>query len=111
MWSGSNCAMLSHFLLNDCSGLALAAERQAQREELVEGERESTCTRDPVSPECSDLAAKSRSEAFRYNQLQQQYELCRGQGFFPFAGGYYPFGGYYEFGNLFNVYLDELRNQ
>jgi len=110
MWSGSNCAVLSHFRLNDCSGLALEMEQQARRAQLVQDQQESSCS-DFAALECTDLADRSQSEADRYRRLQQQYELCRQQGFFSFAGGYYPFGGYYQFGNLFNVYLDALQNE
>jgi len=110
IWSGSNCAVLSNFRLNDCSGLALAMEQQARRAQFVQDQQESSCS-DPAALECTGLTARSQSEADRYRRLQQQYELCRQQGFFSFAGGYYPFGGYYQFGNLFNVYLDALQNE
>ena len=110
IWSGSNCAMLSQFLLNDCSGLALMVEQQARRAELAQGQRESICALDPASPECTDLAANSQSEAFRYRELRRQYELCQRRGFFSLAGAYYPFATYYPFSNLFDAYLEVLRD-
>jgi hypothetical protein len=103
--------MLAQFRLIDCSGLALAAERQAQSAELLASQRETACASDSMDPGCTDLAGRSRSEADRYRMLEQQYDRCRAQGLFFFADGHYPLGGYYQFGNLFNIYLDALQDE
>ena len=58
-----------------------------------------------------DLVANSQSEAFRYSELRRQYELCQRRGFFSLADFHYPFGAYYPFSNLFDAYLDALRDQ
>lgn len=111
LWTGAGCGMLSQFRLIDCSALALAAERQAQLAQMLASQRGTACAGDPMDAGCTDLAVRSRSEADRHRILQQQYESCRAQGLFSFADGYYPLGGYYQFGNLFNVYVDALRDQ
>jgi len=107
LWSGSVCSELGRFQVIDCSGLALAAQREAQLAQQLANEQEMACARDLMDAGCTDLTAQSRSEAERYRLLQHQYELCRTQGILSF--GYYPLGGYYQLGNLFDVYLDALR--
>ena len=103
LWSGSVCSELTQFRVNDCSSLALAAEREAQLAQQLASQQEMACARDLMNAGCTDLRTRSRSEDARYRWLQYQYELCRAR------GSYYPLGGYYELGNLFDVYLDALR--
>jgi len=111
IWTGAGSGMFSQFRLFDCSGLALAVERQAQLAQQLAGERETACARDPMDPGCTDLAVRSQSEADRYRMLQRQYDWCRARGLFPFADGYYPLGGYYQLGNLFNAYLGAFPDE
>jgi hypothetical protein len=74
LWIGSSCLQQTRFL-DDCSGLRMALERQAQRMQVAEQDRQSACT--AGAQECADLTGKAQSETSFYRELQAKYAQCR----------------------------------
>jgi len=90
--SGGSCLLRIRFL-DDCAGLRLAMERQAQRMEAAESAQQGACGMGPRQ-ECSDLTSTALSEASLYRELQNRYRLCQQRSLtaYPFSG--FGFGGY-----------------
>jgi len=75
LWSGGACLLQTRFL-DDCSGLRMAMERQAQRMQAAESAQQSACTTNSRQG-CSDLTSTAQSEANLYRALQDRYRLCQ----------------------------------
>ena len=75
LWSGGACLLQTRFL-DDCSGLRMAMERQAQRMQAAEAAQQSACTTSSRQG-CSDLTSTAQSEANLYRTLQDRYRLCQ----------------------------------
>lgn len=78
-WYGGGCAALSLFRSNDCSNLAFAVKEQARKVEDSDSSRQSSCSGNATTQECSDRTTVSQNEAAHYKSLQQEYEQCRTQ--------------------------------
>jgi hypothetical protein len=85
-------ACLQQTSLDDCSGLRMMMERQAQRVQATEALRQSACSTDPQ--QCSASTSSAESEAGFYRALQQRYQACRRRSpmALPFSG--FRVGGY-----------------
>jgi hypothetical protein len=75
LWSGGACLLQTRFL-DDCSGLRMAMERQAQRKQAAESAQQSACSTTSRQG-CSDLTSTAQSEANLYRALQDRYRLCQ----------------------------------
>ena len=87
IWSGGACLLQTSFL-DDCSGMRLALEQQAQRMQAAEGARQSACSAGSRE-ECSDRAGRAQSETSLYETLQERYRMCqrRSRTTYPFSPG------------------------
>jgi len=74
-WSGSTCLLQIRFL-DDCSGLALAMDRQQQRMRAADLAQQSACSTG-TGQECSDLATSAQSEASLYRKLEEKHRMCQ----------------------------------
>lgn len=83
IWNGNACLLQARFL-DDCSGLRLAMERQAQRMQAAEAAQQSACVSGP-GQQCSDLSSTAQSEAGLYRSRQDRYNRCRLTAY-PFSG-------------------------
>jgi hypothetical protein len=83
-WGGGGC--LQEPVLDECSGLRMMMERQAQRAQEAEATRQSACSADPQ--QCSVSTNASESEASFYRELQGRYQACQRKSptAFPFSG-------------------------
>ena len=99
IWSGGACLLQTSFL-DDCSGMRLALEQQAQRMQAAEGARQSACSAGSRE-ECSDRAGRAQSETSLYETLQERYRMCqrRSRTAYPFSG---PGGSSYSPGLRFD---------
>jgi hypothetical protein len=99
IWSGGACLLQTSFL-DDCSGMRLALEQQAQRMQAAEGARQSACSAGSRE-ECSDRAGRAQSETSLYETLQARYRMCqrRSRTAYPFSG---PGGSSYSPGLRFD---------
>lgn len=90
--SGGACLQQVRFL-DDCIGLRMAMEQQAQRMQAAQAAQLSACGAGPRE-ECSDLTSTALSEAHLHQELQRRYELCRARSLsvYPFSG--FGYGGY-----------------
>jgi hypothetical protein len=86
IWGGGACLLQTSFL-DDCSGMRLALEQQAQRMQAAEEARQSACSAGSRE-ECSDRAGAAQSETSLYGTLQERYRKCRRRSL-----NAYPFGG------------------
>jgi len=86
IWSGGACLLQTSFL-DDCSGMRLALEQQAQRMQAAERARQSACSAGSRE-ECSDRAGGAQSETSLYGTLQERYRTCRRRSLtaYPFSG-------------------------
>jgi hypothetical protein len=75
IWNGGSCLLQANFL-DDCSGLRMAMERQAQRMQEADSDQQSSCS-NPTSQECSDRGRMAQSEANLYRTLQARYQACQ----------------------------------
>lgn len=84
IWNGGSCLQHTRFL-DDCAGLRIALDRQAQRMQAAEADRQNACT--IFSQDCSQLAGTAESEASLYRELQNRYRLCsqRSLSAYPFS--------------------------
>jgi len=85
-WSGGDCLLQTRFL-DDCSGVRMAMEQQAQRMRAAEAAAQSACSTG-ARQDCSDLTSAAQSEANLYRELQNRYQQCRQRSltFYPFSG-------------------------
>jgi len=90
--SGGACLLQIRFL-DDCAGLRMAMERQAQRMQAAESAQQDACSASQRQ-ECSDLTSTMQSEASLYRELQDRYQFCRQRSLtaYPFNG--FGFGVY-----------------
>ena len=95
-------ACLPQPLLDDCSGLRLMMERQAQRMQAAEAARQSACSTDPQ--QCSAASGSADSEASFYRELQNRYQACQRRS--PTA---FPFSGFGERGYSAGLSFDLVR--
>lgn len=86
IWSGGACLLQTSFL-DDCSGMRLALEQQAQRMQAAERARQSVCSAGSRE-ECSDRAGAAQSETTLYGTLQERYRMCQRRSLtaYPFSG-------------------------
>lgn len=79
IWSGGACLAGTNFLDN-CSGLRLAMEHQAQRMQAAQASQQQACaasTQVAPSQECSALSRTAQSEASLYRTWQERYNRCQ----------------------------------
>jgi hypothetical protein len=72
IWSGV-CRQTN--IVEDCSGLRAAMERQALRMQAAEAARQNACS-SIFTEQCTDLAGKAQSEVSLYGALQQKFNQC-----------------------------------
>ena len=77
VWNGTSCSYGARFLDN-CSGLRMALDRQAQRVQNAEAARQRACGNGP-GPECSDASSTWQSEESLRQNLLRRYQQCRTQ--------------------------------
>jgi hypothetical protein len=71
--SGGGCRPQA--FLDDCNGLQMMVERQAQRMQEAQAARPSACSADPQ--QCSASSSSAESEASLYRELQERYQACQ----------------------------------
>ena len=79
IWSGGTCLAGTNFLDN-CSGLRLAMEHQAQRMQAAQASQQQACadsTQVAPTQECSALSRTAQSEASLYRSWQERYNRCQ----------------------------------
>jgi hypothetical protein len=75
VWSGGACLQETRFL-DDCSGLRMALQRQAQRLRAAESLEQSACAAGSTQG-CSDSTSARQSEDNLYRSLQARYRQCQ----------------------------------
>lgn len=75
VWNGGACVYGTHYLDN-CIGLRMALDRQAQRVQAAESARQSACANGPAQ-ECSSATSTWQSEESLRQNLLRQYQKCR----------------------------------
>lgn len=75
VWNGGSCGYSARFLDN-CIGLRMALNRQAQRVQAAESIRQSACSNGPAQ-ECSSATSTWQSEESLREKLLRGYEQCR----------------------------------
>lgn len=98
IWAGNPCVQ-SIDLLDDCSGLRAAMERQAQRMQAAEQARQNACS-GAVTQECTNMTSWTQQETSRYQILQRRFNQCqaRSQRSHTYRNSFYPFQGFGDFG-------------
>jgi len=90
IWSGGNCLLQTRFL-DDCSGLRLALDQQAQRMQAADSGQRGACSQG-ATQECSELTGKAQSEASLYRSLQERYRQCQLRSYSAFPYGSFGYG-------------------
>ena len=98
--SGGAC--LQQISLDDCSGLRMMAQQQAQRMQAAEATRQSACSSDPH--QCSASSSSAESEANLYRELQARYQACQRR-----APAAFPFNGFGARGYSAAISFDSVR--
>jgi hypothetical protein len=75
IWAGGPCTLQIH-VLDDCSGLRMAMERQARRMQAAEEARQNGCS-NAASQECTNLTSWTQKETSLYQTLQQRFNQCQ----------------------------------
>lgn len=74
-WINGACLQQTWFQ-DECGGLRMMMERQAQRMQSAEQDRQITCSTGPRD-QCTDLTSQAASEAGFYRELQNRYQACQ----------------------------------
>jgi len=86
LWYGNNCFAQTR-VMDDCSGLRLAWQRQAERINAARSQRQSACS-NGVNAECSSATTTLQSEENLYRALEARYRQCLTR-----VGAFNTFGG------------------
>ena len=73
--NGGECLLQVNFLDN-CGALRMAMERQERSMRAAESAQQSACSAG-VPQDCLDATGAAQSEAGRYHELQNQFQMCR----------------------------------
>lgn len=74
-WTNGACLQQTWYQ-DECGGLRMMMERQAQRMHAAQLDRQITCSLGPWQ-QCSDLTSSAESEAGFYQELQNRYQACQ----------------------------------
>jgi len=74
-WINGGC-LLQTWYQDECGGLRMMMERQAQRMRAAQLDRQITCSIGPWQ-QCSSLTSSAESEAGFYQELQNRYQECQ----------------------------------
>ena len=88
-WNGVACQQTFRF--NNCDELNRRLSQQGQILLATESSRQTACSIDAASQECSDSTARYQNETLGFRSLRQQLEQCQ-QRFFSSFGGVDPLG-------------------
>jgi hypothetical protein len=92
IWSSSACLQQNPYW-DECGGLRMALERQAQRMQAAESAQQSACAAGPRQ-ECSEMTSTAQSEASLYREFENRYRMCRQSSPTRYWSGRYAIGGY-----------------
>jgi len=91
IWSGGSCLLQTRFL-DDCNGLRLALDQQAQRMQAADSAQQAACL-PGATQDCSEWTGKAQSEASLYRSLQERYRQCQLRSYDAFSYGRYGNAG------------------
>jgi hypothetical protein len=74
-WANGGC-LLQTWYQDECEGLRMMMERQAQRMHAAQLDRQITCSLGPWQ-QCSNLTSSAESEAGFFRELQNRYLACQ----------------------------------
>ena len=92
IWNGGACLQQTRFL-DDCAGLRMTLQQQAQRMQSAESVRQSACAAGPTQS-CTDLTNAAQSESGLYRTLEERYRTCMQRPMSAYPFGNFGFRGY-----------------